>query len=116
MGERMWIDPTAVSIERGNAEREELRDEVTRLERALQAAYTELGSVKAERDGLAADAANNDAIKSEVFRLRKISDEADCAFDKGYQQAVREIRDHFRKQNAVDVTTTIETIWLKERS
>lgn len=116
MGERMWIDPTAASIERGNTEREELRNEVTRLERALQAAYTELGGVKAERDRLAADAAGNEAIKSEVFRLRKISDEADRAFDKGYEQAVREIRDHFRKQNDEGVTMTIEKIWPKERS
>ena len=116
MGERTWIDPTAASIERGNTEREELRNEVTRLERALQAAYTELGGVKAERDGLAADAANVEALKAEVFRLRKISDEADRAFEKGYEQAVHEIRDHFRKQKDEDVTTAIETIWLKERS
>lgn len=116
MGERMAIDATAASIERGIAEREQLRKEVHRLELALTAAYTELGGVKAERDSLAADAANIAAIKAEVFRLRRISDEADRAFDKGYDQAVHEICDHFRKQKDEGVTATIEKIWLKERS
>lgn len=113
---RMSIDPTAASIERGIAEREQLRSEVIRLERALAAAYTEVSSLKAERNGLAADAANIEATRVEVFRLRKIADEADRAFVKGYDRAVREIRDHFKKQKDTDVASVIEKIWLKERS
>jgi len=116
MGERRWIDPTAASIERGNAEREELRDEVTRLERALAQAYTDNQVLTADRDGLRAASQSVEETKAELFRLRKIADDAERAEDKGYDQAVRDIRDHFKRQKDLEVVRTIESLWLKERA
>lgn len=57
----------------------------------------------------------NGRLEAELSRLRTISDDADRAFEKGFGQAVHEIRDHFKKQKATDVSDTIEKIWLKER-
>lgn len=54
------IDPTAAAIEARNSERDQLRAEVARLERALVAAYTELETVKADRD---ATARGRDAVE-----------------------------------------------------
>jgi len=68
---------------------------VERLERALVAAYTDVEVLTADRD-----------------RLSKLSD---SMFEKGYDQAVREIRDHFKKLRQPDVVTEVEKIWLKEK-
>lgn len=112
----MSIDPTTDEIERSIHEREKLRADVLRLERALAAAYTDVQVLTSERDRLYAVAATVETMKAELFRLRTIADEADRAFEKGFGQAVREILDHFKKEKAADVSNAIETIWLKERS
>lgn len=109
------IDPTTAEIERSIADREHLRAEVTCLERSLADAYTEMGAVKAERDLLSVAASTVETTRAEVFRLRKISDEADTAFKKGYDQAVDEICDHFKKENEADVVLLIQKIWMKGR-
>jgi CRISPR/Cas system type I-B associated protein Csh2 (Cas7 group RAMP superfamily) len=88
-------DPTSAAIAAQNAERDQLRSEVTRLERALVVAYTDVEVVKADRDRL--------------FQL------GDAMFVKGYDQAVSEIRDHFKKARQLDVVREIENSWLKDK-
>ena len=95
-------DPTTEALEGGNAERTRLRGEVLRLSKALVAAYTDVEAVSADRDRLGA----------EVARLKKIGD---TMFVEGYDQAVGEIRDHFRKVDAEIVAKEIEKIWLKDK-
>lgn len=112
----MSMDPTTAAIERAIDVREKLCAEVLRLERALAAAYTDVQVLTAERDRLRTVAEMAEATKTELFRLRTIADEADRAFEKGYDQAVREIHDHFRKQKDTEVSGVINKIWLKERS
>lgn len=68
-----------------------LRGEVERLERALVAAHTEVEALKAEQD----------------HRVRL----GDATFEKGYDQAAREIRDHFAKAGDHGVVHVIEGIW-----
>jgi hypothetical protein len=53
-----------------------------------------------------------DRLRVEVARLSKIGD---TLFAEGYDQAVREIRDHFRSAKQVDVADEIEKIWLKHK-
>lgn len=96
------IDPTTVSIEAGTAERERLRAEVLRLSQALVAAYTDSEAVSAERD----------LYRTEVERLKKIGD---TMFVEGYDQAVEEIRDHFRKAKQPEVVAEVEKIWMKDK-
>lgn len=52
-----------------------------------------------------------DHLRAEVARLSKIGD---ALFVEGYDQAVREIRDHFSKTRQADVAREIEAIWLKD--
>lgn len=61
----------------------------------------------------AIEAQNNerDHLRAEVERLGKIGD---AQFVEGYDQAVREIRDHFKKACQLDVVAEIEKIWLKD--
>ena len=92
------IDPTTASIEAAHAERDRLRGEVLRLSKALVAAYTDAEAVSAERDRL----------RVEADRLKSIGE---TMFVEGYDQAVGEIRDHFRKAKASDVVAEIEKIW-----
>ena len=94
--------PTTASIEAGNAERVRLRAEVLRLSQALVAAYTNAETVRADRDRLGA----------EVDRLKKIGD---TMFVEGYDQAVEEIRDHFRKTKQMEIVAEIEKIWMKDK-
>ena len=89
------IDPTTAAIAAQNGERARLRTEVERLERALVAAYTDVEVVKADRDRLATL--------------------GDAMFVEGYDQAVREIRDHFAKGKETEIITEIEKIWLKDK-
>jgi hypothetical protein len=84
-------DPTTAAITAQTSEREQLRAEVERLERALVAAYTDVEVAKSERD-----------------RLSKLGD---TLFEKGYDQAAREIRDHFAKSGDHGVVHVIESIW-----
>jgi hypothetical protein len=93
-------DPTTKAIARMNDDRDQLRAEVVRLERSLVAAYTDVEVLSAERDRLCA----------EVQRLSKIGD---TMFVKGYDQAVGEIRDHFRKDKQMEVVSEIEKTWMK---
>lgn len=95
-------DPTTASIEAGNTERVRLRGEVLRLSQALVAAYTDSEAVSADRDRLGA----------EVDRLKKIGD---TMFVEGYDQAVGEIRDHFRKAKETDVVAEVEKVWMKDQ-
>lgn len=94
-------DPTTQSIEAGNAERDRLRVEVLRLSEALVAAYTDSAALAAERDQL----------RLEADRLTKISE---TMFVEGFDQAVGEVRDHFRKTDAA-IATEIERIWMKDK-
>lgn len=96
------IDPTTASIEEGNAERARLRAEVLRLSEALVAAYTDSQGVSAERDQL----------RAEANRLKTIGE---TMFVEGYDQAVVEIRDHFRKAKDTDVVAEIEKTWLQDK-
>lgn len=96
------IDPTTASIEAGTAERERLRAEVLRLSQALVAAYTDSEAVSAERD----------LYRSEAERLTKIGE---TMFVEGYDQAVKEIRDHFRKVTQTEVVAEVEKIWMKDK-
>ena len=106
-------DPTTVSIEAGNAERDRLRAEVLRLSQALVAAYTDSVAVSADRDRLGAEV---DRLKNNVGRLKNIGD---ALFVEGYDQAVCEIRDYFmhpaRKAQETDVAAEIEKIWMKDK-
>ena len=96
------LDPTTQSIEAGNAERDRLRVEVLRLSEALVAAYTDSAALAAERDQL----------RIEADRLTKIGE---TMFVEGFDQAIGEIRDHFRKAKNTDVVTEIEKIWLQDK-
>jgi len=87
------LDPTTAAIEAQNAERDQLRADNARLERALVAAYTEIEVIKADRDRLAGC--------------------GDASFVAGYDQAVLEIRDHFAKAGDHAVVNVIEATWLK---
>lgn len=51
-----------------------------------------------------------DHLRAEVVRLGKLGD---AMFVEGYDQAVREIRDHFKKEQKLDVVAEIEKIWQK---
>lgn len=95
-------DPTTQSIEAGNAERDRLRVEVLRLSEALVAAYTDSAALAAERDQL----------RIEADRLTKIGE---TMFVEGFDQAVGEIRDHFRKRQDTEVVSEVETIWMKDK-
>ena len=58
--------------------------------------------------------ADRDRLRAEVRRLSEI---VDGGFDKGYDQAVQEIRDHFASRR--DVVAEIDEIWkisLKRRT
>ena len=90
------LDPTTASIDASNADRDQFRAEVTRLERALVAAYTQIEVLEAERG-----------------RLTKFSEEA---FSCGYDQAVREVRDNFNKQGQAAVVTEIDKTWNDEEA
>jgi len=57
-----------------------------------------------------AQIAERDHLRAEVARLGKIGD---ALFVEGYDQAVREIRNHFKKECQLDVVAEIEKIWLK---
>lgn len=96
------IDPTTASIEDGNVERTRLRAEVLRLSEALVAAYTDSQVVSAERDQL----------RVEADRLKTIGE---TMFVEGFDQAVVEIRDHFRKAKDTEVVAEIEKIWLQDK-
>ncbi len=88
------LDPTTAAIAEQNAERDRLRAEVPRLERALVAAYTEV-----------------EVVKAEAARLKKLGD---TMFVEGYDQAVHEIRNHFTRQKQPDVVAEIDKICRKE--
>jgi hypothetical protein len=85
-------DPTTASIASQNDERDQLRAENMRLSRALVAAYTDVEVVTADRD-----------------RSSKLGD---TLFVEGYDQAVREIRDHFDRKRQIEVVVEIEKIWM----
>ena len=51
-----------------------------------------------------------DRLRAEVVRLGKIGD---AMFVEGYDQAVREICDHFKKSRQLEIAYEIEKIWLK---
>lgn len=89
-------DPTSVSIDAQNGERARLRAEVDRLSKALVAAYTDIEVVTAERD-----------------QFRKIADAVAAAFEKGYDQAVDEIRGHFAKAGQHGVVAEIAATFRK---
>ena len=90
------IDPTTAAIAAQNAEREQLRADVLRLERTLVAAHIEIEVVKADRD-----------------RLSRLGD---AMFVEGYDQAVREIRGHFAKQQQPEVVREIEATFVRGQS
>ena len=96
------IDPTTASIEAANDERARLRVDTLRLSEALVAAYTDAATVAAARDRL----------RAEVDRLKAIGD---TMFVEGYDQAVGEIRDHFKKAGQPEVVATVETTWMKDQ-
>jgi len=50
------------------------------------------------------------ALRAEVDRLKKIGD---TMFVEGYDQAVVEIRDHFKKAKQTEIAAEIEQIWIK---
>ena len=54
--------------------------------------------------------AEHERLRAEVARLTRATDEM---FAKGYDQAVGEIRDHFKKTEQPSVVAEIEAIWLK---
>lgn len=60
------------------------------------------------------EAANTERerLGTEVDRLKKIGD---TSFVEGYDQAVDEIRDHFKKAQQTDVVAEIEKIWMKDK-
>ena len=89
-------DPTTEAIAASTAEREKLHAEVSRLEKALVAAYTDVEVLTADRD--------------------RLSTLGDVTFVQGYDQAAREIRDHFRKAGQTEVVVEIEKIWFKASS
>lgn len=95
-------DPTTNSIEAANIERARLRADTLRLSQALVAAHTDSAAIAAERDRL----------REEVERLKTISD---TMFVEGYDQALGEIRDHFRKAKQIEVVAEIEAIWMKDK-
>jgi len=70
-----------------------LRGEVDRLSKALADAYTAVEALTADRD-----------------RLR-VEIDAEADFEKGYNQAVDEIHDHFAKAGMTKVCTDISRIW-----
>ena len=80
-------DPTTVAIEARNEALDQLRAENLRLSNAL------VEGVKTHRD-----------------LLSKVGD---ALFVEGYDQAVREICDHFNKACQDTVVAEIEKIWLK---
>ena len=91
-------DPTTAAITEQLKERDQLRAETSRLREALAAARADVMSVSADRDRLRAEAAQR----------------GNAMFVEGYDQAVREIRDHFAKQRQPKVIAEIEKIWIKE--
>ena len=99
---QLMFDPTTAAVEAAHAERDRLRAEVLRLSQALVAAYTNAEALGAERDRLGA----------ETNRLKKIGD---TMFVEGYDQAVGEIRDHFRKAKEANVVAEVEKIWMKDK-
>jgi len=56
--------------------------------------------------------AERERLCTEVDRLKKIGD---ASFVEGYDQAVGEIRDHFKKAQQADVVAEIEKIWMKDK-
>jgi hypothetical protein len=54
--------------------------------------------------------AEHERLRAEVIRLTKA---ADAMFAKGYDLAVSEIRDHFKKTGQQAVVAEIESIWIK---
>ena len=89
------LDPTTAATLAQHEEREQLRAENLRLSRALVAAYTDV-----------------EVLKAEGGRLSSL---ADTRFVEGYDQAVREIRDHFTKVENGYIVAVIEEIWLKKK-
>lgn len=108
-------DPTTVAITALNDEREKLRGEVSRLEKALVGAYTDIEVLKADRDATARGrdeaVCERDAARTEIEHAKK---HGDTMFVAGYDQAVGEIRDHFKKASEVEVVAEIEKIWFKK--
>lgn len=122
-------DPTAAAIEARNVERAQLRNEIECLTRDLAEARTEIEILRADRDATArgrdeiernrdaehgrAELCAQDArgAHAEIARLKASADEQ---FSQGYDQAVREIRDHFAQAKAVDTVGEIEKIWLRK--
>lgn len=98
----LTIDPTTESFEAANDERARLRVDTLRLSQALVAAYTDAAAIAAERDRL----------RVEIDRLKTIGN---TMFVEGYDQAVGEIRDHFRKAGQHEVVATVETTWMKDQ-
>ena len=161
-------DPTTSSFEAQNDERDKLRVEVARLERAL-AALEAVGtsSMEEQNDKLRAEVARleralvtartNVELIGRLDRRLKALESTDptatiarfeqqiltmtpddltklhetlervgtamveldkamfdnAMFVKGYDQAVREIRDHFKKARQDEVVSEIEKIWIK---
>ena len=89
-------DPTTAALAAQSADREQLRADGARIERELVDVRAAIATAREERDRLAA--------------------RGDALFVEGYDQAVREIRDHFKKVNDGYVVAVIEETWLKERS
>ena len=87
----MMTDPTTAAIEASNDEREKLRVEIARLEKALVALETL-------------------AARTDVEVRAKLGD---ALFVEGYDQAVREIHDHFKKARQDEVVAEIKKIWIK---
>ena len=63
-----------------------------------------------DHTALAIESANaeRERLRAEVERLTK---SVETSFEKGYDQAVREIRDHFAKAGDHHVAAVIEAIW-----
>lgn len=66
-------------------------------------------------DAIEAANAERAQLRAEVDRLSKTL-AAYEATDLGYDQAVREIRDHFKKRGDGEVVKEIEAIWMKGTS
>lgn len=85
-------DPTTAAITAQIDDRDQLRAENARLAKALVAAYTQIEVTKADQ-GFA--------------RMR-----SDMLFGEGYDQAVREIHEHFKRSGQAATAHEIEKIWL----
>ena len=59
-----------------------------------------------------AGTAERERLRAEVLRLTKIGERM---FVEGYDQAVEEIRGHFRKAKQPEIVAEIEKIWMKDK-